>query len=155
MTKATIHHTAFALSPVQYGKRVVMLDIAATANISEVGEAAFMLSNHPDQAQFAKQIVSSTGRCYSMSVGDLIEHEGRYAMVAGTGFTPITEDEVTRLLARWERQIEWDDEARAAAATLGVGPLTVHRWEMGFHGNRYLNAIRKLVAPTLETSTQA
>lgn len=150
MTKATIHYTAFAISPISYGKRVIMLDIADDANISEISEVTFMLSNSPDQSKFTKQIISSVGRCYSMSVGDLIEHEGRYAIVAGTGFTPITEAEFARLLTRWERQIEWDEEADKAATYLGAGPIDRRRWEMGFHGIRYLNAIRKLATtPTL------
>ncbi len=126
----TLHHTAFGESATRYGKRVIFLYRleGTTPDFADIVEEAFVFTNDPGvtKTMIGSATKMSIGNCYSLSVGDIVEHLGQFAIIGSSGFTPISEDEFHGLFDAWAK---WDDTDR--------------RFEMGYHGFDWLVQYRQ------------
>jgi hypothetical protein len=132
-----IHHTAFAQAPRSYGVREFLLNIPEGSDITTVGNELFELTNNPSREEELEELqIRKSGQCYSTSVGDVIQiaDTDEFAIITSNGFLAITQNEFSRLLNRWERELE---------DTPGS------RWGVASEGLRYITAIRKLNQPPI------
>lgn len=89
----TLLHTSFN-KDINFGKRTILVNEGSK---EEMADSAFSATNSPYEKP---EVVSSEGHCHSLSVGDAVVFEDGSAMiVAGCGFTPVTAEELSRLLS--------------------------------------------------------
>lgn len=82
-----IHHVSFAEAGVAHGTRVI--EFETPGNPEELANLAFRVTNAPPEFITEKFTETRQGRCYSTSVGDVVEVAGTFLLCCGCGWRAI------------------------------------------------------------------
>lgn len=107
-----VHHVSFAEAGVAHATRVIEFEIHGTPE--ELADLAFKVTNAPPEFIREKFTETRHGRCYSTSVGDVVEVAGTFLLCCGCGWRAIDNFEQRLVFASRDR-FYWKDLAALAA----------------------------------------
>ncbi len=114
-----LHFTAFADTAVEHGVRVLSLPHHPDDRM--VCELIFEQCNS-GAGDITRDQVYTRGRCWSLSVGDVVQIEGRFYVCAGAGFKEVTRGDFMDMLThlfngtKVARDMVWELEEKERAA---------------------------------------